>query len=142
MCVSQRGSLWLSRYGGPKLSLSCVAKQAPPLPQSLALQTAYLHAPFEPREHPVLPELSFELCMRHKLWHMAAPSNLRATALLCSPLHTPPVLASSSHFSPSYPCPYIPRTSMDCHTSGHYRHERFLRILNLSMVWSESMALS
>jgi len=129
MCVSQRGSILMSRYGGPKLPLFCVAKQAPHLPQSLALQTAYLHALFEPREHLVLPELHFELCTRHKLWHVAARSHLRATALLCSPLHTPPVLASSSHFSPSYPCPYLPRTPMDCHTGGHYWYVRLPRIL-------------
>ena len=90
MCVPWRGSLLLWRNGVPKLSLLCVAKQPPPLPQSLTLQTAYLHAPFEPREHLVLPELHFELCTRCKVFICACSKPSQSCSSTVQPrTHTP-----------------------------------------------------
>jgi len=111
MCVSQRGSLWLSRYGGPKLPLSCVAKQAPHLPQSLALQTAYLHAPFES----IWCFLNYICNCAHDtsccMWLLGAISELQ---LYCAAPYThtqcwlaAPILAHPTHAHTSLEPPWI-----------------------------------
>jgi len=120
MCVSFRGSLWVWRNGRPNLHHSSAQNGPPLLPQTFPLKHTYLHAPFEMSVHPVHPELQFELSSQYKHLYVRAWSQYGATALLCSPLHTPPALARCPHFRPTYPLPYLPQISMDCHVDGHY----------------------
>jgi len=122
--VASRDSLWVWRYGGPNLQSPSAQFGPPLLPQTSPLKHTYLHAPFDLSEHSVQPELQFELGTRCKLWHVRARRHHGATALPCSPLHTPLKLASCPHMRPSYPPPYLPRISMDRHVNGHYRRLR------------------
>jgi len=117
-----------------------VHQNGPPLlPNTFPLQHMYLHAPFELGKDTVHPELHHELGTPCKRWHVRAQSTKAATALLCSPLHTPPALASCPHLSPSYSRPYLSWISMDCHGDGHYGHLRVPRIPKLSVSWLESI---